>query len=365
MYQFVLILIWLGLMYYVTSKKNVRQYEEINEKIVRRYRIGFSVFVFVPIILMVGLRPLTIGDTWGYYSSFRAMPTSIFKLPAFLGTVAKDKGFTVLSAIIKMFVGGNYTFYFLIIAILQAGCLILIYRKYSINYLFSIALFVLSTDYICWMFNGMRQFLAVAVVFGATTLMLKKKYGALLFVIIIASTFHQSALLMILFVLIAQGKAWNKWTIFFITAAIIAVVFVGEFTGFLDTALADTQYKNVVSDFQSFDDDGTNPIRVLIYSIPTVLAFVRRDVIRRTDDKMIHFCTNMSIISSALYVVSMFTSGIYIGRLPIYASLYNYILLPWEIEHFFTRSSRRIVYIALLGGYLGYYFLQLLQWGFI
>lgn len=45
------------------------------------------------------------------------------------------------------------------------------------------------------------------------------------------------------------------------------------------------------------------------------------------------------IISTALYAISMVTSGIFIGRLPIYCSLYaNGILLPWELNHLFGQG---------------------------
>lgn len=47
----------------------------------------------------------------------------------------------------------------------------------------------------------------------------------------------------------------------------------------------------------------------------------------------------MSIVSASIYLVSMFTSGIFIGRLPIYCSLYSYVLLPWEIKHLFNEKT--------------------------
>ena len=51
----------------------------------------------------------------------------------------------------------------------------------------------------------------------------------------------------------------------------------------------------------------------------------------------------MGIISTALYLVSMVTSGIFMGRLPIYCSLYaNGILLPWELKHVFGRQMRSL-----------------------
>ena len=67
----------------------------------------------------------------------------------------------------------------------------------------------------------------------------------------------------------------------------------------------------------------------------------------------------MSIISTGLYIISMFTSGIFIGRLPIYFSLYNYILLPWEIENLFTQRSKKIIYIGLIACYIVFYYYQM------
>lgn len=150
-----------------------------------------------------------------------------------------------------------------------------------------------------------------------------------------------------------------KKTILFILIAIAAVMFIGKFTNFLDTALSDTQYKNVVSDWKQFEDDGTNPIRVLVYAVPTILSYIGRKIIWIEDNKLVNLCVNMSIISTGLYVVSMFTSGIFIGRLPIYFSLYNYILLPWEIENLFTERSKKLVYIGLIGFYLLFYYYQM------
>ena len=174
-------------------------------------------------------------------------------------------------------------------------------------------------------------------------------------IILIASLMHQSALLVIPFIFIAQGKAWNKKTLLFMVAVIAIVAGIGQFTNVLDSMLAETQYKNVVSDWQSWNDNGTNALRVLVYAVPSVLSLIGLRFIRNEDDKVINLCTNMSIVSVGFYIVSMFTSGIFIGRLPIYFSLYSYILLPWEIDHMFTKRSARLIYVVMVVGYLGFY----------
>ena len=139
-------------------------------------------------------------------------------------------------------------------------------------------------------------------------------------------------------------------------AILIAIAFVDRFTTFLDDALQETQYENVVSDYTEWKDDGTNPLRVLVYSIPAILAFIGRKNIAQKGDHVINFCVNMSILSMGLYLLSMVTSGIFIGRLPIYCSLYSYILLPWELENLFDKSSKYITYFVAIGAYLFYYY---------
>lgn len=314
----------------------------------------WAVVTFLPLIIWCGYRG-NIGDTWAYKKSFSEMPVSLGGMASYMATVKKDKGFYFVSAVIKCIVGNHVNIYFIVLAAIQAGVLIYVYRKYSSRYLVSFFLFIASTDYISWLFNGIRQFLAVTITFIGIKFILDKKYAKAIILILIASLMHQSALLVIPFIFIAQGKAWNKKTLLFMVAVIVIVAGIGQFTNVLDSMLAETQYKNVVSDWQSWNDNGTNALRVLVYAVPSVLSLIGLRFIRNEDDKVINLCTNMSIVSVGFYIVSMFTSGIFIGRLPIYFSLYSYILLPWEIDHMFTKRSARLIYVVMVVGYLGFY----------
>jgi len=171
---------------------------------------------------------------------------------------------------------------------------------------------------------------------------------------------------MIPIVFIVQGRAWNKKTIFFTLACVVALTFADQFTNILETLLSDTQYTNVVSDWKGLNDDGTNIIRVLVYSIPAILSFVGRRWIDCENDPCINLCTNMSIISAALYLVSAGTSGVFLGRLPIFTSLYGYILLPYLLDQMFTRRSARILKMMMIVAYLAFYYYQIhFAWGLI
>lgn len=344
---------------------SVKRVETVCGKKEYRWQPVWAVVTVVPLIWMCSQRG-GIMDTSAYLDGFKDMPRAFSGLTSYMGTVKKDKGFYLLSAVIKCIVGNNSVVYLFIIAVLQAGMLFYVYRKYSSKYLMSFFLFLASTDYISWMFNGMRQFLAATITFIGIKFILDKKYAKAIILILIASLMHQSALLMIPFVFIVQGKAWNKKTLLFILAVIVVVASIGQFTNVLDSMLAETQYKNVVSDWQSWEDNGTNVLRVLVYAVPTILSLIGLRYIRNADDPVINLSVNMSIVSTGFYIVSMFTSGIFIGRLPIYFSLYNYILLPWEIDHMFTKRSARMVYMMTICAYLAFYYYQMhFTWNFI
>lgn len=337
------------------------QLETVNGEQVWRMKKWTAVLVFVPLIIMVTNRGW-IGDTYSYYNTFKNGPSSFAEFSDYISSLKKDIGFYGVTAILRVIIGNHYKVYFFILAAVQSYFLIRVYRKYSSNYALSFFLFIASTDYISWMYNGIRQFTAVTITFAAFELILNKKYIKATIIIAIASLFHGTALLMLPFMFICQGKAWNKKTILFMLAVLLSITFIGTFTSVLDNILQDTQYKNVVYDFtvgEFRNDDGTNPLRVMVYSVPAILSFVGRKKIRETNNTVINLCINMSIISAGFYLISMVTSGILLGRLPIYFSLYSYILLPWEIEHLFNRKNKKIIYIVMIVCYLVFYYYQM------
>jgi ATP-dependent Clp protease ATP-binding subunit ClpX len=52
-----------------------------------------------------------------------------------------------------------------------------------------------------------------------------------------------------------------------------------------------------------------------------LLSMLGSSYIRDVDNPVVNVCVNMSIITAGLYLISMVTSGVFIGRLPIIFSL--------------------------------------------
>lgn len=365
--QYILVIIWLLIAAMLGRLSGMHRKERVLGRVERRATWTYTLLLALPLILFAGMRRYSWADTYTYYRSFLSIPESISGKLRYLDSVTKDKGFYAIGTVLSLIIGSNARAYFIVIAVIQGLCLVKTYRRYSEDLWLAMFLFVATTDIYSWMFNGIRQFMAVTIIFAASGWLFRRKLLPFFLAVLFASLFHQSALLMIPIAVIVQGRAWNWKTLAVIAMTVLAIVFVGTFTNLLGSALEETQYRNVVSDWQSWEDDGTNPLRVLVYAVPTLISMIGYRKIRKSDDRVVHICCNMGIISTALYAISMVTSGIFIGRLPIYCSLYaNGILLPWELNHLFGQGRGRLLRLAAIVCYLAFYYFQMhLAWGLI
>ena len=325
-----------------------------------------AIALAVPYVIWATFRTNYFGDTALYRRTFKEAPNMISQIGTYLTEHTKDQGFSALMIIIKSILGNSDVLFFLLIAAFQMFAIVYVYKKYSSNYWISMFLFIVSTDYLSWMHNGMRQFLAVTMIFACFGLMVKKKYIPLICMILLASTIHGTALMMLPIVFIIQGKAWNKKTLLFAIAIVVAIAYIDVFTPFLDEMLAETQYSDLVTNEIWTNDDGTNILRVLVYSVPAILSFFGKKYVDAADNPIINLCVNCSIITMALYFLASVSSGIYIGRLPIYTTLQGYIAVPWLIDHMFTKRSAQIIYMGMIGAFLLFFYYQMhFTWGVV
>ncbi len=342
-----------------------RQTYTVNSYGQKEQRYGWIpvLIILIPLVYLAGTRAdMGFGDTSAYRTGFHELPSSLRGLSGYFTDDSKDKGFTIFSVIIKSIVNNRDVLYFLIIAAICLVCVLSVYKKYSCNFIMTVFLFVASADYIQWTYNGIRQFLAVSLIFACTGLLLKKKYVPVIAVILLASTIHASALVMLPIVFIVQGKPFNKRTVLFLFVMLMAIASIDRFTDIITNIMENTQYKGEVDQF--LNTDGTSIQRVLVYSLPAFTALLFRKRIQIIDNQLINMASNMSIATMGLMIMSAFSSGLFLGRLSIFTSLYSYILLPWEIENFFTKSSTRLIYAIMVMCYLIFYYYQIvITWG--
>lgn len=340
--------------------------EILGDRVVKRWDVLPAILLVLPYIIWAGYRPDNFGDTGLYRYTFQNVGASFSDALDILTSDSKDVGYYALNVLIKMVIGDRDELFFLLIAGFQLLCMALTFRRYTLNYWMCMFLFVASTDYLSWAYNGIRQFMAVTIIFAAMPLLLEKRYISLVAIICLASTIHGSALLMVPIVFIVQGQAWNAKTLMMLAATAVIVVFVDRFTPLLNDMLQETQYDDMVTNEIWTTDDGTNIIRVLVYSVPALLSLLGLRHVRAANDPVINVCVNCSIVTMAFYLIASVSSGIYIGRLPIYTTLQGYIALPWLIDRIFEKKSAQLVTVAMVMMFSLFFFYQMhFTWGLI
>lgn len=322
-------------------------------KIEERWEPLAAFLLVLPYILWAGFTRY--GDTWLYMGSFQSASSNLADIPALFAADIKDPGYKAFEIVFKFLFGEQVNLFFLVIAAFQMLCMLRVFRKYSDDFWTSIFLFVASCWYIGWMLNGIRQFIAVTMVFACFDWMLEKKYLPLILVILVASWFHNSVLFMLPVIFVVQGKAWDIKTILALAATFTVVFFIDDFLPVMQELLEDTQYDGALDDEL---DDGVNAIRVLVESIPALLSLLGLRYVRQENNPVINLCVNYSIVTTAMFLIGMVTSGIFVGRMPIYTLLYGYIAMPWLIDHIFEPGSARLVKYAMVGMYCLYFAYQ-------
>ena len=327
-----------------------------------RYRQFTAMTIIAVLTYVAATRHERFIDTYSYISDFMRTTASWDNIIAIIQGTGKDKGFYIVRVVLRFLLGDHYRIYLGTIAGFCLLCVFSMYRKHSSNLFITTFLFIASGEFVMWTHNGTRQFIAVSMIFAATDLLLKKKYIPYIAVILLASTFHGSALIMLPVIFVVQGKAWNMKAILMMLSILALTASTNLLNDLLLSVMENSQYAGDVDTL--FATGGVNGFRVLVFAIPPMMALLFRREIIRLNIPLINLAVNMSIVSLGVYIIGMFTSGIYIGRLPIYFSLFNYILLPWIIERFFTKSSANLIYLALISCYMVYYYYQMhIVWG--
>lgn len=336
----------------------------IGGRVRERWSWAAAIILVLPFTIWAGARS-HFGDTMSYTSWFNNTP-GLLQTIAGIDSSTKDPGFTILIGTLKSLGIRQSSTFFMLVAVFQMFCLVYTFRKYSSDFWFSMFLFIVSTDYFSWMYNGMRQFIAVAGTFATFDLLVQKRYVRFTLVVLLLSTIHGSALFMLPFAYIMLGPAMNWKTVLTIAGVMLMLPIIDRLLPMLDNMLADTQYNDVMTNEIWAADDGTSIIRVLVYSVPTFVAFFGKRYILQANDRVMNLCVNATILTMAVYVISMVTSGIYVGRIPIYTTLHGYIALPWLIDNIFEKDSARLVRILAIFFFLAFYYFQMgMTWGLL
>lgn len=304
--------------------------------------IFFAVLVFLIIFVISAFRG-DIGDTGAYKHSYSLLNNYKFSTEGdwgfgvfqyWLYTINQDPQFLVIvtSLIITSFT--IYNFY-----------------KYSDCLELTMYMYITSGYFIVTM-NGIRQSMVAAVVFTYTKLIEKGNTKLFIFLVLLILPFHQSVLILIPVYFIVRSEAWSKTTI--VVIVISSIGFLGFSTLFpaLLGALQDTNYGYYAN---STDMGGSSFMRVIVNSVPVILAFLKRKELKEKWPKSNIF-VNMALINLIFVTFGMY-NWIF-NRFTIYFQLYNFVLVPYIIKNCFKGKERTLILFGFLFCYFIFFYYE-------
>lgn len=345
--------------YFATKREN--RIEQINRE--KKYSNPYKLSLFWALLLFgffffwMVIRKRT-GDTVNYIGIYNNLTTDFGEGLSNIDWSGKEtKGplFQFYMLFVKCFISPNdTTFWIASITTFSILPLFIQLREYSVDFFTTSYMFITMQTFF-WLMNGVRQALCVCILFGCINWIKDGKWIKFFIVVWIMSLVHQTCLILIPLYFVARFKPWRIKTAVFIFCIILIGLFSDSIFGGVDNMLADTAYSGATSQFA--EDDGVNPIRVLFYFLPVLLAYNRRNELEEyyNDYPILPICINMSIVAFGLYFIGMFTSGILIGRLPIYAEVYNLLLFPYLFRFCFKNQPYIKAGIYIL--FLAYFYL--------
>ncbi|MFF2888900.1 EpsG family protein [Paenibacillus sp. NPDC057967] len=303
---------------------------------------GYIVLAALCLILVAGLRN-NIGDTYLYMHGYQVTD---FTWESVLQS--EDIGFNLFQMLLKQLTPDPQLMIFLT-ALVTNLLIVIVFYRYSRLVEFSLFAYITTGAFIVSM-NGIRQYLAAAIVFAAIKSLLDGKWKVYFPVVLIASFFHQSALIMVPIYFLVRRRAWTLTTSLMLGVAILIVVGFNYFSTALFSVIENTKY----SEYENFQEGGANFIRVVIYAIPLIIAYLGRDKLKAIFPQS-DVIVNLSLVGAVIMLIS--TQNWIFARLGIYFTLYQLILMGWMIK-LFREKDQRFVYLTFICFYFLYFFYE-------
>ncbi|UVI31525.1 EpsG family protein [Paenibacillus spongiae] len=298
--------------------------------------------IMASLVLVAGLRK-NIGDTYYYMHSYS---TGDFRLNQI--QLEGDFGFNFLQALLH-FISDDPQLLIFTTALFTNIFIVLVLRQYSRMIEVSLYVYIASGMFTISM-NGIRQCLAASIVFLATKYILNGDWKKYFLIVLIASTFHNTALILIPIYFIVRREAWTKMTFLMLGMAVILTFGFQQFSDVIFRAIDDTHY----SGYKDFAEGGASFIRVIVNGAPVVIAYLGRHRLRELWPNS-DYIVNLSLLSCVFIIIA--TQNWIFARFNIYFGLYNLILISWLV-HLFVKKDRKLIYLGLLLCYLAYFYYE-------
>lgn len=293
------------------------------------YASRACLFITAAALIFVAGSRYYVGTDFGAY--YRGLKTYAPKLGSALRTF-NEPGLPLLATIVRWFTKDG-AWFIMACSFLTIGLILLTTYRYEHSFLMSSLLFILTI----WdgTFNGVRQYLAAAILFTGHRYVYDKKFWKWLIVVFLAAAVHKTALVMAVLYFILRNKVSMRNIILltigtYLVSANYDTIF--SFIGFL----SDSEMT-----MSSYATRTVNVLRTLVSCAPAILCLIVNANKKLTDEET--FYTNALVVHGAAMVAA--SNSAYLARIGIYTSSYVVIGLPKLL-----RTNNKYMDMILRGG---------------
>lgn len=344
----------------ISKKKVFADYDEMLSLSKPNKLLAFLILALM--VLIAGLRTTdsinsipVIGDTYTYSRKFLSLQNNLSGLTEDVN-MTNDPGFSLLSILIKSFISNDAQVFVFILSFITLSLTFITLYKYARPFYLGIYFYITWGAYLVSM-NGIRQALAASIIFIATGYLLEEKWWKFIPCVILAGTIHASALIFIPIYFIVRQKAWSVKFNSIILLSILIFIFFENVTPIFFELLARTKYNVYIEKFDSDPDAGVNIIRVILATVPVIMAYFARKRLAQMC-KYSGILVNLSVLNMVFMLFSLY-HWIF-ARMSIYLNLYNFILLPVLVRAYYRDAKiRDMVYFLMMILFFVYYYYDL------
>lgn len=251
-----------------------------------------------------------------------------------------DFGFYLLERVNYLVSDGNWYYHCFIIGLLIYVPILYNYMRFANNFSYAILIYIFFMQYYSG-YNAVRQSIAVSLTVVAITLYLDHKRVLALVFLAIAYTFHSSVIIVFVLMLLAMFDYRNKLLTAIKAIMLFSVMVLPSLWGRIMSFLGSMGQDKLVEDYSDVDlsgDKGANFLRIAVYMVPVIIAFVfaRKlmeylETNRNFDDVNIRYM-NFMINAVQIATIFMFASMRYwiFARLATYFSVYIPLFLSYS-----------------------------------
>ncbi len=297
------------------------QFNILKQNTHKQMTLIFYIFAAAVLIFVAGFRYYVGADYVNYYN------TNAYKASVFIERLKtlNEPGYFFITWVSEFFNGGGALSIFLSAAVTIFLCLRTIYKNTS--YLLTATLLFIFIG--CWhgAFNGIRQYLAAAILFAGIRFIKERKFWKYALVVFIAFLFHASAIVMIFAYFIAYNNISLKNIVILIIGSLIILASFNEILSFAGFIL-DQEFQDSWLIGETYITRSINIIRIFIAAAPAVFFIILYQ--NKAVTKEQKFWLNMLILNAITWFAT--SNSAYLARMGIYTGPFLAIGIPELIK---------------------------------